>query len=277
MGKKIASSQRYRVILSAAAAFALNLLYAIYHCVLGVLNVSFWFIAMCAFYGILAAMRFSAVLCGRDHHKSPSDDTELFVVKFTGMMLVLLGAVLAAVNYISLSQNIAAKHGEIIMITIATYTFYKITMAIVKAVKQRKNPSPLLRAIRSIGYAEAAASILNLQRSMLVSFGSMDSGRVRLMNAMTGAAVCVFVLVLGLSMMAKSRKKGTGNMAKSKLIEANEKIAGKVVGTYKKIEDTLVGGYTKIEDAFVDRYLAEEGESVEEAKARLKRENNTSG
>ena len=32
----------------------------------------------------------------------------------------------------------------------------------------------------------------------------------------------------------------------------------------------VVGSYTKIEDAFVERYLTKEGESVEEAKARLK-------
>lgn len=61
-------------------------------------------------------------------------------------------------------------------------------------------------------------------------------------------------------------------MAKSKLVAANKKIEEKVVGTYKKIEETVVGGYTKIEDAFVDRYLTKEGESVEEAKERLKRE-----
>lgn len=59
-------------------------------------------------------------------------------------------------------------------------------------------------------------------------------------------------------------------MAKSKLVQTNEKIAEKVTGAYGKIEETVVGGYTKIEDAFVDRYLTWEGESVEEAKARLK-------
>ena len=48
----------------------------------------------------------------------------------------------------------------------------------------------------------------------------------------------------------------------------------KVVDAYQKVEDTVIGGYTKIEDAFVDRYLTKEGESVEEAKARLKREQN---
>ena len=70
-------------------------------------------------------------------------------------------------------------------------------------------------------------------------------------------------------------------MAKSKLVQANAKIADAVVGGYKRIEETVVGGYKnvedsvvsgyqKIEDAFVDRYLTRDGESVEDAKVRLK-------
>lgn len=59
-------------------------------------------------------------------------------------------------------------------------------------------------------------------------------------------------------------------MEKSKLVTANEAIAKKVVDTYQKVEDTVVGGYTKIEDAFVGRYLVRDGESIEDAKKRLK-------
>lgn len=205
IGKKIISNQRYRIVLSAAVVFVFNLFYAIYHCVLGVLNLSLWFIAMCAFYGILATMRFSAVLCERNRQKNPSDDTELFVMKFSGVLLVVLSIVFATVNYISLSQNIAKRHEEIIMITIATYTFYKITVVIIKAVKQRKNPSLLLKTIRNIDYAEVSASILTLQRSMLVSFGSMSVGKIHFMNAVTGAIICLFVLILGISMIIKSK------------------------------------------------------------------------
>lgn len=69
-------------------------------------------------------------------------------------------------------------------------------------------------------------------------------------------------------------------MAKSKLVKANEKIAEGVVDGYKKIEEGVVGGYRKIEegavggfnkmaDKFVDNFLTKEGESVEEARARL--------
>ena len=66
----------------------------------------------------------------------------------------------------------------------------------------------------------------------------------------------------------------------SKFVEVNEKIAEKVVEGYKKIEDGVVTGYKKIEtgvvegfskvtDACVKTLFAKEGESVEDAKARL--------
>ena len=61
-------------------------------------------------------------------------------------------------------------------------------------------------------------------------------------------------------------------MAKSKLIKANKKIAETVVNGYKGIENRVVGTYTKIEDKFVDQYLTHEGESVEDAKKRIARE-----
>lgn len=61
-------------------------------------------------------------------------------------------------------------------------------------------------------------------------------------------------------------------MAKSKLIKANEKISKKVTATFGKIEEVVVGSYTKIEDNFVDHYLTRDGETIEEAKNRIKRE-----
>ena len=48
-----------------------------------------------------------------------------------------------------------------------------------------------------------------------------------------------------------------------------EKIAGGVVEGYKKIGDGVVTGYKKVENAFVNTFMAKEGESAEEAKARV--------
>lgn len=69
-------------------------------------------------------------------------------------------------------------------------------------------------------------------------------------------------------------------MAENKFVKANEEIAETVVSGYKKIEDSVVGGYKKIEegvvsgftkmtDKFVGEFLVKDGETVEEAKARL--------
>lgn len=62
--------------------------------------------------------------------------------------------------------------------------------------------------------------------------------------------------------------------------EIGKKIEEGVVSGYKKIEDGVVGGYKKIENGAVEGFgkvvdkcvevlFAKEGESVEEAKARL--------
>lgn len=59
-------------------------------------------------------------------------------------------------------------------------------------------------------------------------------------------------------------------MAKSKIVKANQKIADGVVFGFEKIQNSVVGTYTKIEDRFVDQYLTKDGESIEEAKKRLK-------
>ena len=40
-----------------------------------------------------------------------------------------------------------------------------------------------------------------------------------------------------------------------------------------EIEKGVVNGYTKSEDKFIDAYLTKDGETVEEAKERLKKEN----
>lgn len=58
----------------------------------------------------------------------------------------------------------------------------------------------------------------------------------------------------------------------SKLVDTNKKIEVSVVDGYKKVEETVVDGYKKIEDKFVDTFLKKDGETIEEAKDRLNRE-----
>ena len=54
------------------------------------------------------------------------------------------------------------------------------------------------------------------------------------------------------------------------VVGAYQAIENAVVGGYKKIEEGAVSGFNRISDKFVDVFFTREGESVEEAKARLR-------
>ena len=69
-----------------------------------------------------------------------------------------------------------------------------------------------------------------------------------------------------------SKEKKVMEKIEDAVVGSYEKVENAVTGGYKKVENTVVGGYEKIEDAFVGKYLAKDGESVEDAKKRLKGE-----
>ena len=148
-----------------------------------------------------------------------------------------------------------------------------MTLAIINFVKARKNDSSVIKTLRSISFCDAFVSIASLQRSMLVTFSGTDEKSILILNIFSGSAVCILVFITGLELSEGKLY----IMAKSKIVKANEKIADALVGGYKKIENAVVDGYTKIEDRFVDMYLTHDGETVEEANERLKKQNNRQG
>lgn len=87
------------------------------------------------------------------------------------------------------------------MITIATYTFYKIIIAIIGFIKIGKQHSPLLSTIRNISIADAAMSVLPVQSSMIASFDSNSGMDFQLMTILTGSGICTVFLWLGITMI----------------------------------------------------------------------------
>lgn len=274
LGRRMMNDRRFCIVFGAGCTLVVNLLYGLGHAVYGVMDASAWLLVMAAYHILLGVMRFGALLMEKRR------SSERFVMRLCGGMLMALAAVLGGSTALSILQNRAVSHGLIVMLTIAVYTFWKMTMAIVHTIQAHQSGTPVTRTIRNITQASALASLMTMQHSMLVSFDSdMNDGQMLLLNAMTGGAVCLLVFLMGLNMLFD--EKGFERVAKSKLVQANQKIAktmtegyktveNAVVDGYKKVEATVVGAYAKIEDKFVDQYLTREGETVEEAKARLK-------
>lgn len=267
-----------QIVKNPCTSLAVNFVYALGNCAVGFLSHSWWFITVGAYYAVLAMARFSVLQVKRKARGE--HDTELFARRITGILLVALSACIVGVNILSALKDRGTAFHEIIMIAIATYTFTKITIAIIGMVRSKHTASPVLKTLRNIALADACVSIYTMQRSMLQSFPGLTPTEIQIFNILTGTAVWLIVLSLGINLIGGKRV----DMAKSKLTKANERIAEAVtvgykkvekgvVDGYKRIEQGVVSGYSKIEDKFVDAYLTKDGETVEEAKVRLKKEN----
>lgn len=256
-------------------SLGLNFLYAIGNCTIGFLSHSWWFITVGSYHAVLTVTRFSILQIRR---KAKSDyEIEFFARRVTGILLVALSMCIVGMNVLAVVEGRGTDFHQIVMIAIATYTFTKITIAIIGMAKSKHSRSSVRKTLRNISLADACVSVYTMQRSMLVSFPGMEAADILLLNVLTGTGVWIIVLLLGINLIGGKYT----NMAKSKIVQANEKIAETVVGGYKKIEKGVVEGfakiekgvvegYTKIEDKFVDAYLTKDGETVEEAKKRLK-------
>ncbi len=210
-GARFLEDYTYRTILTTMPSFAINVAYTVYNGVIGIMNQSAWFITMAVYYSLLGIMRYYAV--NTERKTSRMEDRELIrkkqisVIRTDGSLLLLLNLALSGVVLLTIAKGTTKTHSEIIVISIAAYTFYKITMAVINMVKVRKMQSPILITLRNIGVADALVSLLTLQATMLASFRETSSLDPNRMNGITGLAVCILIAALGVSMICYTRKK----------------------------------------------------------------------
>ena len=204
-GAHFLEDYRFRTILTTMPSFMINVAYTIYNGVIGIMNQSSWFITMAVYYSLLGIMRYCAVHTERKISRLEDHELirkkELAVIKIDGILLLLLNLALSGVVLLTIAEGTAKAYSDIMAISIAAYTFYKIIMAVIHMVKVRKMESPILITIRNIGVADALVSMLTLQMTMLVSFQGTDSLDMNRMNGITGLAVCLLISALGISMI----------------------------------------------------------------------------
>lgn len=210
-GAQFLEDYTFRTILTTMPSFIINVAYTVYNGVIGIVNQSSWFITMAVYYSLLGVMRYHAVNTGRKISRMKNQKLirkkELAVIKTDGILLLLLNLALSGVVLLTIAKGRAKAYSEIMAISIAAYTFYKTTMAVINMVKVRKMQSPILITIRNIGVADALVSMLTLQTTMLASFQNTSHLDVNRMNALTGMAVCILIALLGISMIYYASKR----------------------------------------------------------------------
>lgn len=199
MGRRFVGDARFRTSVSVLLSFSVNTAYALYYGIFGILNSSLFSGSLCAFYLILSFLR-SFCMFWDASGKGRDDDGNMLMI-LAGMLFITLAFMLAEVLHVGRSYGAAASYGTAAMIAIAAYVFFKIALSVSRAVHGSRDCRASANVAGNIRYAEVAASIVPLQRSMISSFGGMDDKTWLLLDLFSGVASFLFIAAIGLALM----------------------------------------------------------------------------
>jgi len=205
--KKWFSDVHLRVNVSLYGSLIWNVAFAIFQLGLGFYHNSFWFYSMFAYYVMLSVMRFFLLKHTRKYKANEQNKIEVKKYIISGWLLLFINLTLAVIIFFMVYFNRTFHHHMITTITLAAYTFFTFTFAIINLIRYRKYKSPVYSAAKTISLISGCVSMLTLESTMLTTFGANESVLFRqIMLSITGFVVVGFAITMAIIMIVKGKK-----------------------------------------------------------------------
>lgn len=208
---KLTQNYAYRTIVFVYISLICSVVLASSKMLAGWYYSSTWLMVLSGYYIILCLSKFLLIRYERKQAKLLDEKSVLIhewkSYRICGIMLLVLTTFLQGVVIMIVKDGMGFAYNEIVVIAIAAYDFCCLANAIFYMIAQRKNHSPLVNAIKSISLASSLVAMLSLQTAMFASYSvDGDAAFQQLMNIITGTAVCILMIALGVFMMIKANK-----------------------------------------------------------------------
>ncbi len=206
---RLLTQKELRIRISLYGGLVVNICFAIFKVVVGVLYQSKWLFAMAGYNTILSIMRFVLVHRDQIEQKEESEYEKrlhgLHSYRVCGWLMLLLNSAISVIVIMVVVDKQTIVYPGFMIYAIAAYSFYCLTMAIINMVKYWHRHNPVFSAVKRIGFAKALVSIFTMQVAMLTQFGTEGIDN-RIFNAATGMAVCVIITVMAVLMLTGVKK-----------------------------------------------------------------------
>jgi hypothetical protein len=198
----------FRTVVFSVGSFLMSLLFSAFNAYMGIANRSIWYGALAAFYIALALIRGGVLTYHRSRMgKRESDEyVKAKVYRNSGIITLILNIALSSAIAQMIFSGAHLSYMGWTVFAYAAYAFYKITMSIISFIKAHKQTDLTVRAIRNINLVDALVSILALQTALLTMFSEGDIN-ISLFNTLTGIAVSVLSVGIGIYMIISANKK----------------------------------------------------------------------
>ena len=194
----------FRANLSLYCGFAINVAYVVFNMIAGIYHHSTWFGAIAIYYLVLGLLRFFLLHHARRIDRSLPPEAirrqELCCYRFVGGFLFLLNIAMTVMVVQVVLQNRSYEYPGYIIYLSAAFAFYCFSSSIPNVIHFHKKRQAVVSAAKMISFAASCMSIYSTQTALLAKFGSGGTFQ-RIINSVSGGAVCLAVLVMATYML----------------------------------------------------------------------------
>lgn len=198
---KIKNDIEFRIKLFLFISLIFNFGYALFLFIVSQVYFSKWFFVMSIYYALLSIAR---IFIFFEINPKNSLRKKILIMRACGYFLLLLNLVVSVMIFLLIYTAPYAKYHEIIVITLAAYTFSALTIAIVNIVRYLKKNEYVYSCVKVISLISASVSMLTLTNTMLVTFGSDDMLLRNIILPILSGVVAIFIIVCAILMIKKA-------------------------------------------------------------------------
>lgn len=201
--KKLTSDEEISFRIKLYFEQVLNFCYGAFKLISGIVHASPWIGADGLYNFIQGIIQLYQILRRR---KVTSLTAQWKSYRQCGYMMILLHLTVTWLVFQMIHMGEHEAYPGYMIFATAAFTFYKLVSAFIDVAKDRKNKRPVDSAVRLLDLSQALYNLFVLQVALLWEFGGGDFASAKLMNSMTGGAVCLLVVCTGIYMLRRSRR-----------------------------------------------------------------------
>lgn len=197
---------RYRI--SLIFSLSINVIYALFKLITGIIFKSIWFISFALYYLLLVIIRANIL---KQELRENTLKTEYMKYRNIAIILLFTNVILTMIILIIVNQKIMNIYPTWVAISIAVYTFYLLFISIYNLVKYRKYNSPLMSSSKVINVVTSLVSLISLEIVLIPTFGIEKVTFFEIMIMSTGGGVAFIIIIISLYMIITSTEWLNGN------------------------------------------------------------------
>ena len=200
----------FRTFVNSSGSLLATAAFALYNGFLGIYHASLWHGVICVYYLLLILIRGTLIFSERANARKTDPDRiardRKRTVTGASVLLLFLNFSLVVPFELMVMQERPVSLTLIPAIAMATYTFYKITVASMNLKKKNKSDNPTVRLLRTINFVDALVSIAVLQNTLIMVNAGSDRGSMLTLTAITSGALWTAIMILSVSTLIKREK-----------------------------------------------------------------------